>query len=613
MKHFFKYSFLIFCIFCFFNTGFTQKSRKKAKSTTNKKLVTAKKKKLTKTNSKKKTKKGEARKKNNSNSDTVDLSALIQNTNIVSPKLDTVPEKEVSIISAFKPQLKNIAKLNFTKSTPRTDSNTVSLSYQVPTQNLSFQYRPISLVPRSYKEVEVNFPMNKTNFKVGFGNYSQQLFDLSYHAVDASKNAHSINASFESSNGMYYLQQYKHTNLVYIGDIKLSPTSSIQTEVFYQNSQRYRFGLVPDNSSLSLSKYAQPFSLFGTSFKWVNDKSVNNNSLFSPILRFESFKGMSATNNFSVEMFNPMSFNLKGSGKLNLDFSYNYNKYSYPNYADAKNSILAIQPSIEINKWNSMIKVGVSPTFTTQEFSFLPLIQFSKKLNDTNYLLVANWQTILTNNNYASLSMINPWLAAPTNLKITTQEKKSLDLFINATKRLQYSFGLSLNDYRNIPFFNRINNVAPSQFFGLQYQPVFEYRAITLEFVSNLKYQFSDQFLLNGKAKYIQFNSIKENTNAWGILPLTLSSDLSWFPNKKWSLNGEMQYWSGASFLNNADKVYILTNTLVINASFHYQLTNHLRAWAKAENLLDKKYQRWAEYPSLGVQLIAGIVYSFHK
>ena len=614
MKYFFKYIFLIFCMFCFFNTGFAQKNRKKAQSTTSKKLVNAKKKKLAKTNSKKKIKKGEVRKKNNSsNSDVVDLSKLIQNANIVSPKLDTVPEKEVSIISAFKPQLKNIAKLNFTKSTSRSDSNIVTLTYQVPTQNLSFQYRPISLIPRSYKELEANAPMNKTNFKVGFGNYSQQLFDLSYHAVDANNNSHSIDANFESSNGMYYLQKYSHKNFSYIGDIKLSAEANILAQVFYQNTQRYRFGLVPDNSNLSLSSYLQPFSLFGTSFKWVNNNTSNKNSVWSPILKFEIFKGLPSTNNFLVEMYNPMSFKLKGTGKIHLDFNYTYNKYTYTNNVDQKNSIFTIQPSIELNKWNSMIKIGVKPTFTTQAFSLYPLIEFSKKLNDTNYLLVANWQTILTNNNYASLSMINPWLAAPTALKITTQEKKSLDLFINASKKLQYSFGLSLNDYRNIPFFNRVNNVSPSSFFGLQYQPVFEYRAITLEFISTLKYHFSDQLLVNGKAKYIQFNSIKENTNAWGILPLNLSSDLSWFPNKKWALNGEMQYWSGASFLNNVDKVYSLANTLVLNASFHYQLTQHLSAWAKAENLLDKKYQRWAEYPSLGVQLMAGIVYSFHK
>ena len=152
-----------------------------------------------------------------------------------------------------------------------------------------------------------------------------------------------------------------------------------------------------------------------------------------------------------------------------------------------------------------------------------------------------------------------------------------------------------------------------SSFWGLQYQPIFEYRAITLEFLAQLNYQWSDQFYIKSKAKYIQFNSIKENTNAWGILPLQLSSNAQWLVSKKWSLNGEVEYWSGASFTNNLDKTYTLTNALVVNASLDYLLTNHLRAWAKAENLLDKKYQRWAEYPSLGVQLMAGIVYSFHK
>lgn len=626
MKYFLKYSFLFICIFCFLTVGNTQQNKKKkATIAASKKLGTSKKKKSVKSSKgKKKAKKSNAkknsrvvRKKNTTtlNIETADLSKLLQSNNITAPKLDTVPEKEVSIISAFKPQLKNIAKLNFTKATNKPDTSTTVLNYQVPTQNLSFQYRPISLIPRSYKEKETSFPVNTTNLKVGFGNYNNQFFEASYNAIDVNNHSHAFDASFETSNGMQYLQQFNHKNFAYIGNIKLNDNHSIQAEAFYQNSQRYRFGLVPDNSSLSLAAYSQAFTNFGTSLKWVNEGSQNTllNKLFNPILRFENFKGLSTTNNLSVELYNPMSFKLKGTGKINLDFNYNYNKYTHTNYANQTNSIFTVQPTIELNKWNSSIKVGFKPSFTTNEFALFPLVQFSKKLNDTNYLLVANWQTILTNNNYASLSMINPWIAAPNNLKITTQEKKALDLYINASKRLQYSFGLSLNDYRNIPFFNRINNVAPSQFFGLQYQPIFEYRAITLEFVTSLRYQLSDQFILKGNAKYIQFNSIKENTNAWGILPLNLNGDLSWYPSKKWSIDGSMQYWSGASFQNAAENAYDLKNTLVLNASFNYQLTTHLKAWAKAENLLDKKYQRWAEYPSLGVQLIAGIVYSFHK
>jgi len=626
MKYFLKYSFLFICIFCFLTVGNTQqKNKKKAKIAASKKVVTSKKKKIVKSSKGKKKAKKSNSKKNNRvvqkkntaklNIETADLSKLIINNNIATPKLDTIPEKEVSIISAFKPQLKNIAKLNFTKATNKIDTSTNVLNYQVPTQNLSFQYRPISLIPRSYKEKETPFPLNNAKLKVGFGNYNNQFFEATYNAVDGNNHSHAFEASLETSNGMQYLQQFNHKNFAYIGNLQLNQNYAIQTEAFFQNTQRYRFGLVPDNSSLSLGDYAQPFTLFGTSIKWVNENSNNSimNKLFNPTVKFENFKGITSTNNLWVEIYNPMSFKLKGTGKLNLDFSYNYNKYTHTNYANQTNSIFIIQPSIELNKWNSSIKVGVNPSFTTKEFSLFPLIQFSKKLNDTNYLLVANWQTILTNNNYASLSMINPWIAAPINLKITTQEKKELSLFINASKKLQYNFGLSLNDYRNIPFFNRINNVAPSQFFGLQFQPIFENRAITLEFVTAMHYQLSDQLIVKANAKYIQFNSIRENTNAWGILPLNFNGELNWYPSKKWSINGAMQYWSGASFLNEASNAYDLNKALVLNASFNYQLTPHLKAWAKGENLLNKKYQRWAEYPSLGVQLIAGIVYSFHK
>lgn len=626
MKYFLKYSFLFICIFCFLTAGNTQqKNKKKAKITASKKVGTSKKKKTVKSSKGKKKAKKSNSKKNNRvvrkkntatlNIETADLSKLIITNNIATPKLDTIPEKEVSIISAFKPQLKNIAKLNFTKATNKIDTSTTVLNYQVPTQNLSFQYRPISLIPRSYKEKETSFPVNTTNLKLGFGNYNNQFFEATYNALDNNKQSHAFEASFETSNGIQYLQQFNHKNFAYIGSLQLNENYTIQTEAFFQNTQRYRFGLVPDNSSLSLTDYAQPFTLFGTSIKWVNENSKNSlmNKLFNPTIKFENFKGLASTNNIWVELYNPTSFKLKGTGKLNLDFSYNYNKYTHSNHAKQSNSIFVIQPSIELNKWNATIKVGVNPSFTTKEFALFPVVQFSKKLNDTNYLLVANWQTILTNNNYASLSMVNPWIAAPTSLKITTQEKKELNLFVNASKNLQYNFGLSLNDYRNIPFFNRINNVAKSPFFGLQFQPIFEYRAITLEFVTAMRYQLSDQFIVKANAKYIQFNSIKENTHAWGILPLNLNGELSWYPSKKWSINGAMQYWSGASFENEANNAYDLNKAVVLNASFNYQLTTHLKAWAKGENLLDKKYQRWAEYPSLGVQLIAGIVYSFHK
>jgi len=52
---------------------------------------------------------------------------------------------------------------------------------------------------------------------------------------------------------------------------------------------------------------------------------------------------------------------------------------------------------------------------------------------------------------------------------------------------------------------------------------------------------------------------------------------------------------------------------MVLNAGFTYKLTHNWSIWGKGENLLDKPYERWADYPSLGLQIIAGVVYSFRN
>ena len=208
------------------------------------------------------------------------------------------------------------------------------------------------------------------------------------------------------------------------------------------------------------------------------------------------------------------------------------------------------------------------------------------------------------------MAISNPWIAAPTDMKVTTQEKKNIGIQVIGSKNLQYGFGLSLNDYRNLPLFNRVLNMSR---LGLTYQSLFEYRAITIELEGNLRYQFSDKLLIQNNFKYIQFNSIKFNDKPWGRLPMELNSTIAWLPNKKWSFDGGVDYWSGAAFTGDNNRAFEALNTFVLNAGFSYKFTNLWKVWAKGENLLDKPYQRWADYPTFGIQLIGGVVYSFHK
>lgn len=608
MNYFFKYCLLIVAFLLCTEGIVAQKSKsKKSKFSVSKTLPSKKQKKNKKRVVKKRTRLNKI--------DKIIFKDLTQQTSTEVPinKNDTIPEKVVIILSAFKPQLKNVAKISFTTATAQNDTTSLSLNYQVPNQNLSFQYQPVPLVPRSYKSYPTKVLRNLATLKVGYGNYLHQFADLNTTLIDNQANIHTVGIKYESSQGTLLLQRTRDLGIKYLSDLNINDNNHIQSQVFYQNTQRYRYGLVDDATTLPNANFEQAFSHVGAAFKWVNTNEKNLFSLISPILKIEHFTGTENANNTWFEIYNPLYLKFDNNFRFNFDFSYNYNQYQLATVNKINNAILKMDPSIEMIKWNTGIKIGISPTISNGLYTFTPALSFSKKLKDTTITLSAGWQTLLNNNNYTSLALTNPWIMAPSDMKITTQEKKNVGLVFNTSKNLQYGFGLSLNDYKNLPFFNRVINSVQTAQTGLKYQSLFEYRAITIELEGNLRYQFSDKLLFQNNFKYIQFNSIKINDKPWGISPIEFNSAFTWSPNKKLALDGGLDYWSGASFTNDNHLPFDLSNTLVLNAGFSYQFTRLWKVWAKGENLLDKPYQRWADYPSLGLQLIAGVVYSFHK
>ena len=136
MNHFIKYFFLLACFFMLSLNIEAQKKRSKPSKTLVSKSVKAK-------NNKSKTRTRKKKTRLNPIDKIIfkDPSPTTNETVVVN-KLDTVPEKVVSILSAFKPQLRNVAKISFTTATAQTDTTSLNLNFDLPSQNLSFQYQP---------------------------------------------------------------------------------------------------------------------------------------------------------------------------------------------------------------------------------------------------------------------------------------------------------------------------------------------------------------------------------------------------------------------------------------------------------------------------------------
>lgn len=606
MKKLFKYIFLLVTL-CFIFSPI--EAKKKSKKSTKKSIVKGK-------SSKKKRNSKSSKNKKTVNLNKTNLKDLLNETTVtVAPsKIDSVPDKVITILSAFKPQLKNVAKISFSNAIASVDTVDINLNYQVPSQNLSFEYRPISLIPRSFL-IDSNFEKTKNiNTTIGFGNYAQFKVKLNAIFKDKWNNSHSFSILNQSAKGTnHYLQLIKNWEFQYLGDLKIHKNTSIQSLVFYSSNQRYRYGLVPDSIQYPLSNFSQKYDHTGLQLSLINSNNTQKLFIYNPILKIEYFKGINDVSNNWFEFNNPMYLVLKNKLKFNFDLNYSYNQYNLSSTNHQKNTLLKLDPSISIEKWGTLIKAGASPVLINKNnYQFNPNVYLQKKLADTIYTIKSGWNTIFFNNQYTTLAIQNPWIDPVDNMLVTSNEKKYIHLEVNTNKKLYYTIGLSINEYKNLLFFNQIIDKDAINS-GLKYKAIFERRAATLELDASLRYQFSDKFLLTNSLHYKQFNIIRENAKPWGILPLEINSSLNWNPNNKWNLETSFSYWTGAAQFEANNRTFNLKNVLVINAGFNYKLSSTWSAWAKGENLLDKPYERWASYPSLGAQITAGIIYSFRK
>ncbi len=528
------------------------------------------------------------------------------------PKTDSIPEKVVTIISSFKPQLKNIAKINFTNaSLPIDTSSTSPLVYNVPSQNLSFQYKPISLVPRSYK-LDSQFLAQKVyTLQVGYGNYFHHFLAGTVSIIDKNDNTHSLFINNESITGAHHLQSQKDNLVKYVGNYSLYNNNLIETQIYFKNSDRYRYGLVADSTHYPNSNFTQNYTDFGGRIAYLNNNSFKHKWIIKPSLLLNQFEGQARATNTYALFDAPIVAHINKEYQINLDVSYSYNQYS-PSKIHQKNEILQFKPSLSLNKWASFILMGVSPVLENGKYAMYPEINFKRKLADTIYTLNAGWNTQLINNQYTSLVSANPWLQKPVEMLITKKDHKFIGFDIDYAKGIHYGFNLSLNEYKNLPLFTKLMGTN-RQINGLQYKSIFETKASTIELDAYFKFQISNHFIFFNNTHYIQFNSLTDNDKPWGILPLEFNNSFSWKPNDKLTLEAAANYFSGAAFMGEQNVSFDAKNALVLSANVNYVLTPQVKAWIKGDNLLDKPYSRWAEYPSLGVQLIAGIVYSLHK
>ncbi len=583
-----------------------KKKRKKAVST---KTVVAKKKTATKKASSKKA----VTKKQKSNPPLVKIAApAVIDTKTVNNNNDTadVP-KEVIITSAFKPSLRNAAKIIFTAATPLLDTSKMEVGYNIPSQYLSFSYQPITIKPLALAADSGFVWQNNQYIKLGYGNYSSPYAEAGFSFGNGKKVDGNFTAKHVSAKGSLPFQDYSKTDIIGIANFSTANNLAIHTKAFYTQNNVLKYGLQPSNVNFAAVDLQQKYTSIGAEFGLENKILNASNIHYSPKISFNFFGNGSIANEVNMVLKAPIT---KHFGKLvNLNLGVvaditNYTKEQIPNNATVKNNLYTVQTSVQFKAANFLIKAGVDPTWDNGDFVLLPNITAqSKIIKDQDYVFEAGWQGYFTKNTYRTLVATNPFIDAPNGFANTKTIEQFIGIKGSVGKHFSFNSRISYASISNIPLF--VNDIGPAK--SQNFIVINEAQINAAKIKAEISYQLQEKIFVLAGVDYTQFLKVKNNDKAFGLVPLTFNGSLKWKIFKDLLLKSNVLMFSGPSFRTQTLQSERLSPAFDANVAAEFSVLPKLNVWVQFNNVFNNKYQLYNQYQVLGFQVLAGVVYSF--
>ncbi|MEO8116637.1 MAG: hypothetical protein ABI653_03240, partial [Bacteroidota bacterium] len=237
----------------------------------------------------------------------------------------------------------------------------------------------------------------------------------------------------------------------------------------------------------------------------------------------------------------------------------------------------------------------------------LPNFSAEAKIQDEKLILVAGWIGYFNKTTYEYLAGLNPWIQQPLSLLNTRMTEQYAGFKGSAGSHFTYNAKVSFIKYNNQPLF--LNDSLTGRSFNVVNEPTM--KGIRLH--GELGYTWQEKLSLLASATFNQYSGLEINDKAWGLVPLQLSGTLRWQVFKDFLVKGDVFFWDGAPYRDPMKESLKLDPAIDLNAGVEFTILPKLNAWVQFNNLFNNKYQRWNQYPVLGFNVQAGVVYSFSQ
>jgi hypothetical protein len=512
--------------------------------------------------------------------------------------------KKIKITSSFKPVLKEAAKINFNASPAITDTSRPRLQYAIPNQNLNFAFQPGTLRPLA---LAVDTGANWTNesyVKAGFGNFSTPFVQLGLSVGDGKAAGINLYGRHVSSKGKLDYQDYSNTNaelnaFFKAGNIEWSARLGGLQEKYN------KYGYLPKTLRFPEDSLDVKLQTWRGRIAFRNINRTDLGISYSPEMKVDIFNDQLSNSESNTYINVPIQKMVDKKFGVDLALTGNFSIYKPEDKATVNNNWFAISPSLLYKTANINIQAGLRPAWDNSSFKLFPNIIAEVASSDQRFSFQAGWTGYMRNSGFQYQTRINPWIWAPVRVFNSRIEERFAGFKGSAGDHFSYSAKIAYNKINNQPLFTNdtING-------GKSFMVINEPEMKVLNFGGEIGYTVGERFSLISNFQFNQYNP-KFAEKAWGLLPLEWKTTMRLQVLKDLYVNGDLYAFDGPRYLQKAGKDGNIGSSMDLSAGLEFKVYKNIKVWGQFNNLLNKEYQRWNQYPVYGFNFLAGVVFSF--
>lgn len=522
---------------------------------------------------------------------------------------DTSRKRMVDVTSTFKPVLKESAKINFNASPAANDTSKPRLTYDIPNQNLLFAYQPGSLKPLALDIDSGGYWDISSYIKAGFGSLKTPYVQAGISFGDGETAGLNIYAKHISSDGKREYQDFRNTDVGLKGFLNAGNNMQWNARLGMRQDRYNKYGFQPSSLVFPKDSVGQEFQTWSGGLGVHNLEATRFGISYSPEILIHVFNDDRENSESNTVLSLPLQKTVGKNFAVNLGATFDLTKYKPVNNPSIDNTFYHISPSVLFRNTTINIQAGIRPSWDNKTFKMFPNILAEIGTEDKRFTFQAGWTGYIRRTSYQGLAAQNPFLMPPSALKNTWVEERYAGFKGEVGDHFNYSAKVGFHLFKNHPLFVQYGFGPDGKTFGVVYEPDMK----ALHFGGEVGYTVQEKFSLMAGVNYNQYTDLTTYNKAFGLIPLELKAAMRIQVLKDLWIKSDVFVWDGPKYMTLTGSTDKLEGAADLNAGVEFRITKSLNLWTQFNNILNKEYQRWNQYPSYGFNFLGGITFAFDQ